>query len=56
MTKLEILHKSSQKIFTVNDLAVMWQVSERKKLWEVIKYYVRQKRLPWYSWDKFSVS
>lgn len=45
MTKIEILLRSSQTVFTVSDLAVLWQISERKKLWEVIKYYVRKKRL-----------
>jgi predicted transcriptional regulator of viral defense system len=45
MTKIEILLKSPQKVFTVDDLAVLWQVSDRRKLAEVIKYYIRVKRL-----------
>lgn len=45
MTKIEILLKSPQKVFTVDDLAVMWQMPDRRKLAEVIKYYVRVRRL-----------
>jgi len=45
MTKIEILLRSPQKIFTVDDLAIMWQISDRRKLAEVIKYYLRVKRL-----------
>lgn len=45
MTKIEILLKSPQKVFTVDDLAVMWQMPDRRKLAEVIKYYVRVHRL-----------
>lgn len=45
MTKIEILLKSPQKVFTVDDLAVMWQIPDRRKLAEVIKYYIRVCRL-----------
>ncbi|MBP9782050.1 hypothetical protein KBC89_05345 [Candidatus Woesebacteria bacterium] len=45
MTKIEILLKSPQKVFTVDDLAVMWQMPDRRKLAEVIKYYIRVRRL-----------
>ncbi|MEA3327999.1 MAG: hypothetical protein U9R53_11965 [Chloroflexota bacterium] len=44
-TKTEILLTAFQTVFTVDDLAVLWQVPDRSKLWESIKYYVRTKRL-----------
>ena len=42
---MEILLLSSQSIFTVDDLAVLWKISDRSKLWESIKYYLRTGRL-----------
>lgn len=45
MTKIEILLHSPQTVFTVDDLAVLWKISERKRLWGIIKYYLRKKRL-----------
>lgn len=44
-TKAEILLSVPQTVFTVDDLAVLWQMPDRSKLWESIKYYVRTKRL-----------
>jgi len=44
-TKAEILLSVSQTVFTVDDLAVLWQMPDRSKLWESIKYYVRTNRL-----------
>lgn len=44
-TKIEILLLSPQSIFTVDDLAVLWKISDRSKLWESIKYYLRTGRL-----------
>jgi hypothetical protein len=44
-TKAEFLLGASQTVFTVDDLAVLWQVSDRSRLWESIKYYVRTRRL-----------
>lgn len=41
MTKIEKLLLSKRAVFSVNDLAVLWNMSERKKLWESIKYYLR---------------
>jgi len=41
MTKIEKLLLSKQTVFSVGDLAVLWNMSERKKLWESIKYYLR---------------
>lgn len=45
MTKAELLLSSSQTVFTVDDLAVLWQMSDRSRLWESIKYYLRTNRL-----------
>ena len=45
MTKMEKLLRSAQKVFTVNDLAVLWQSTNRRRLFEIIKYYVRVGRL-----------
>jgi predicted transcriptional regulator of viral defense system len=44
-TKAEILLSVPQAVFTVDDLAILWQMPDRSKLWESIKYYVRTKRL-----------
>jgi predicted transcriptional regulator of viral defense system len=44
-TKAEILLSVSQTVFTVDDLAILWQMPDRSKLWESIKYYVRTRRL-----------
>jgi len=44
-TKAELLLSTSQTVYSVDDLAVLWQISERSKLWENIKYYVRTDRL-----------
>lgn len=41
MTKIEILLASNQTVFTTQNLAVLWNIPEVKKLWEVIKYYTR---------------
>lgn len=41
MTKIEKLLISKKTVFSVDDLAVLWSMSERKKLWESIKYYLR---------------
>lgn len=43
--KLEKLALSGKKVFTTEDLAVIWQIPERRKLIESIKYYLRAKRL-----------
>jgi predicted transcriptional regulator of viral defense system len=44
-TKAELLLSTSQTVFTVDDLAILWQIPDRFRLWEVIKYYVRTNRL-----------
>lgn len=43
--KIEKLALSGKKVFTTEDLAVIWQIPERRRLIELIKYYLRQKRL-----------
>lgn len=42
---IEKLALSGKKVFTTEDLAVVWQIPERRRLIELIKYYLRQKRL-----------
>jgi predicted transcriptional regulator of viral defense system len=44
-TKMETLLLNNQTVFTVDDLAVLWEVQDRSKLWENIKYYLRRGRL-----------
>lgn len=44
-TKLEKLALSGKKVFTTEDLAVLWQAPQRRRLIELIKYYLREKRL-----------
>lgn len=45
MTNLEKLAVSGKKVFTTGDLAVIWKIPERRRLVELIKYYLREKRL-----------
>lgn len=45
ITNIERLAASGKKVFTIEDLAVMWQVPDRRQLIERIKYYLREKRL-----------
>lgn len=45
VTKAELLLSAPQSVFTVDDLAVLWQVPDRKRLWESIKYHLRTDRL-----------
>lgn len=42
---IERLALSEKLVFTTEDLAVIWQIPQRRRLIELIKYYVRQKRL-----------
>ncbi len=44
-SNIEKLALSGKKVFTTEDLAIIWQIPERRRLIELIKYYVRQKRL-----------
>lgn len=45
ITKLEKLALSGKKAFTTQDLAVIWQIPQRRRLIETIKYYLREKKL-----------
>lgn len=45
MTKIEKLINSPQKVFTVSDLAIFWQMPDRQKLWSLIRHYLRKNRL-----------
>lgn len=42
---LELLAKSDKSIFTTADLAVIWSITNRRRLLELIKYYLRTRRL-----------
>lgn len=44
-TNIEKLITSGKKVFTTDDLAVIWEITDRKKLIERIKYYLRRQRL-----------
>jgi hypothetical protein len=44
-TNIEKLITSGKKVFTTDDLAVIWQISDRNKLIQRIKYYLRNHRL-----------
>lgn len=44
-TNIEKLLTSGKKVFTTDDLAVLWGINERRKLIERIKYYLREGRL-----------
>lgn len=45
ITNIEKLIASGKKVFTIEDLAIMWQIPERRRLIERVKYYLREKRL-----------
>lgn len=45
MTKIEKLLLSGQNIFTVQDLATLWQISDKVQLWNTIRYYLRSNKL-----------
>lgn len=45
ISKIERLALSGKKVFTTEDLAVIWQIPQRRRLIELIKYYLREKRL-----------
>ena len=44
-TNMEKLITSNKKVFTIDDLAVIWEISDRKRLTGRIKYYLKQRRL-----------
>ena len=43
--KLLILNKTKNGIFTTQNLGVIWQETNKRKLLEIIKYYIRTKQL-----------
>ncbi len=45
MTKTEKLLASGFKLFTVQDLMTIWNISEKEKLWSLIRYYLRAGKL-----------
>lgn len=45
VTNIEKLVLSGKKVFTTEDLAVFWQIPQRRRLIELIKYYLREERL-----------
>lgn len=42
---MEKLALSGKRVFTTEDLAVFWQIPQRRRLIELIKYYLRKRRL-----------
>jgi len=45
IANIEKLALSGKKVFTTEDLAVFWQIPQRRRLIELIKYYLREERL-----------
>ena len=45
MNKLLLLNKTNQKIFSTQDLGVIWQEADKRKLLESIKYYLRTNQI-----------
>ena len=45
VTKFESLILSQKNIFSLQDINAVWKIASRKKLLELIKYYIRTKRL-----------
>lgn len=45
MNKIAMIVEMRKKVFTAQDLAVLWGYSDERKLYELIKYYVRQKEI-----------
>jgi len=45
LTKIEKLYKSDLNVFNIEDLAILWNISNRRQLLESIKYYLRKGRL-----------
>ena len=44
-TNIEKLITSGKRVFTTGDLAVLWEINDRRKLIERIKHYLRNGRL-----------
>jgi len=45
MNKLLLLNKTNKKIFSTQDLGVIWEETNRRKLLEGIKYYLRTNQI-----------
>lgn len=45
MNKLVKIANMKQEVFTAQDLAVVWGYADERKLYELIKYYVRKKEI-----------
>lgn len=45
MNKIAQIQEAGRKIFTAQDLAVLWGYSDELKLFELIKYYLRTKQI-----------
>lgn len=45
MNKLVKLQRSGRNIFTAQDLSVLWNYKDERKLYELIKYYVNNKQI-----------
>jgi len=42
---MEKLLRSPLNVFSVNDLASLWQIKKKQKIWSLIRYYLRVKKL-----------
>ena len=45
MTRLELLKNTNRNVFTTDDLMVLWNTNDRRKIIESVKDYVRRGRL-----------
>jgi predicted transcriptional regulator of viral defense system len=45
MNKILQLNKTNKEIFSTQDLAVIWEEQDKRKLYETIKYYLRTNQL-----------
>jgi predicted transcriptional regulator of viral defense system len=45
MNKLLLLNRTNKKIFSTQDLAVIWKEPDKRKLLEIVKYYLRTDQL-----------
>ena len=45
MTKIEKLLIHPNSVHTTQDLSVIWNITNKKDLWNVIRYYLRTKKL-----------
>ena len=45
MDKIEKLLVLNKNVFSIQDLSIIWGISEKTKIWEIIKYYLRKGKL-----------